>query len=323
MNERKTGKIIELVKDADGTAASESDIRALAHAEMEASGLSRAQVAREIGGVSSTTVSKWLRGLYGGDVDGVSARVATWLETRAEARRRDLTPAGLDRHVALGATRDIQAALAHAQAVGDVVLVHGPSGRGKTWAARHHCAGRSGAFYLSVTGACMTLAGLLARLAEAVGASRVRPSALEAETAIVARLADRGALIVIDEAHHLRAGQIDELRCIRDLAGCGLALIGDDAVRMTLARCPQVMGRIGMRVDLRTLAEADLAAVASGPLGRRPAADEMKILTAAARGPGGLHALRRLMARAWMLARAEQRERIAVSDLAAAAEEGA
>ena len=142
---------------------------------------------------------------------------------------------------ASGASRN-QAALSHAQAVGDVVLIHGSSGWGKTWAARHHCAGRAGAVFLSVTGACVTLSGLLHRLSDAAGAGGRHGSALEAETAIVSRLADRGALIVIDEAHHLRAHQIDELRCIRDMGNCGLALIGDDSVRMTLARCPQVMG---------------------------------------------------------------------------------
>ena len=318
--------VIELARlpaaQPGGNAPDPKDTVALAHAEMEASGTSRNQAAREIG-VSSTRLSKWLRGIYEGDVPAVTALVAAWLETRAEARRRDLTPAGLDRHVALNTTRDIQAALSHAQAVGDVVLIHGPSGRGKTWAAKHHCAGRAGAVFLSITGACVTLSGLLHRLSDAAGAGGRHGSALEAETAIVSRLADRGALIVIDEAHHLRASQIDELRCIRDMAACGLALIGDDSVRMTLARCPQVMGRTGMRVDLRSLGDGDVADIAAGPLGRRPRAAEMKVLSATARGPGGLHALRRLMARAWMLARAEGRDSIVGDDIAAAAEDGA
>ena len=78
---------------------------------MDAYALSNAKAAHEIGlGVSSTTLSKWLRGVYekdGGDVTAVTARVLTWLETRQEARARDLTPAGLDRHVELGVTEEI------------------------------------------------------------------------------------------------------------------------------------------------------------------------------------------------------------------------
>ena len=98
-------------------------------AEMEAYGLSIARAAREMGrGVSQTTLSKWLRGVYnrdGGDDEAVTRRVSTWLETRREARRIGHHGAGLDRHVDLGVTEEIEAALAHAQAHGDLVLVHG------------------------------------------------------------------------------------------------------------------------------------------------------------------------------------------------------
>ena len=130
---------------------------------------------------------------------------------------------------------------------------------------------------------------------------------------------------MIDEAHHLRAAQLDELRCIHDpeLAGCGLALIGDESIEMPLARCPQVIGRIGMRVELRRLEEADVAAIVAGPLGRRPNKRELKQLVAVARGPGGLHALRGVLAAAFMLARAEGADAIATEHLAAAIEDAA
>ena len=58
-------------------------------------------------------------------------------------------------------------------------------------------------------------------------------------------------------------------------------------------------------------------------LGRVPGKNEAKNLLAAARGAGGLHALRRLLARAWVLAQAAGSERIGAADLAAAAEGGA
>lgn len=300
------------------------DLREAVRAEMRAFNLSRSQASREIGeGVSSATLTRWLNGDYPGDVPAVEARIARWLETRAERARRSLGGAGLDRHAETAASEEIAAALAYAQAAGDIVLVQGPSGRAKSWTAKRHCEARASAFYLSVTGATVTLAGLLNRLADVVGAGPRHGSALEAESAIVARLSDRGALIVIDEVHHLKATLIDELRCIRDIAGLGLGLVGDDSVRMTLARCPQVTGRIGMRVDLKAVADEDVAAIAAGPLGRRPQARELKILTAAARGPGGLHNLRRLLARAWMVARADGREIIELADLAVAAEDSA
>ena len=301
--------------------ASGADLVAACRAEMEAAGLSISRASREIGeGVSNGTLSRWLRGEYEGDIAAVEARIARWLETRAEAASRSLGGARLDRHAETEASADIAAALAYAQAVGDVVLIHGPSGRGKTWTARRHCEARTAAFYIQFTRSTRTLNGMLYRLAETVGAGAQHASAQDAETAIVERLQGRGALIVVDEAHHLRAALIDELRCIRDVAGCGLALIGDNSIHLTLAWCPQVVGRIGMRVDLKHQREEDVAAIAAGPLGRRPAKGELKALTGTARDAGGLHGLRRLLARAWMVAHADGRDRIEAADIAAAVE---
>ena len=300
---------------------------AACRAEMEAANLSITDVAREIGaGVSTTTASKWLRNVYEGDVPAVTTRVLAWLRTRRETARRAMSAAGLDRHVPLGVTEEIEAVLAHAQAAGDVVLIHGRSGAGKSWALARYCAAHTPSFRVAMTGAVVTLAGLLSRVAAAVGAGQRHGSALAAETAIVGRLQGRGALLVVDEAHHLSPRLLDELRCIRDLAEIGLALVGGDELWSALAssaRCDQIVGRIGIRLPLGTAADAGRAR--SGRDGARaPAggAASRKRLVAAARGAGGLHALRRLLARAWLLARGEGRDRIGAEDLQTAAEEG-
>ena len=69
---------------------------------------------------------------------------------------------------------------------------------------------------------------------------------------------DRQALLVVDEAHHLRDKLLDELRIIRDRSGCGLALLADKSIGMALARCQQVDGRIGLKIDLATQPVADV-----------------------------------------------------------------
>lgn len=295
--------------------------------EMDAASLSIAQAAHQMGrGVSTATLSKWLRGVYEGDVPAVTERVVLWLATRSEARSRDMTAAGLDRHVALGVTEGIEATLGHAQATGDVVLVHGRSGCGKSWAVTRYCNGHTAAYQATMTDAVATIAGLLDRVAEAVGAGTGHPSALAAERAVVSQLEGRSALLCIDEAHHLRPKLLDELRCIRDLAGCGLAYIGEDDLWNALnksARCDQIIGRIGVRLPLGRAADADVLDLARSVLGRSPTKGERKHLAAAAHAAGGLHALRRLFARAWLLARAAGREDIQADDLAAATEQAA
>lgn len=289
---------------------------------MDRQKLSRNAAAKRIG-VSSATLSQWLSDKYSGDVPAVEAKVARWLQTEREAERLGLEAAGLDIHRDLGVTDEVAATLAHAQAVGDVVLIHGCSGAGKTWAARHYCRTHSSAYYVSMTCAVRSDLGMLGRVARAVGGHALYRSALEAETAVIERLQDRGALLVVDEAHHLSGRLLDELRCIRDEAGCGLALVGNDAVRMTLARCPQIVGRIASRLAKKSVGEGDVATLVSGVLKRRATAREVKIAHRVAAGPGGLHALRRMLERAWMAARIAGQDGIGIEDMEGASADAA
>ena len=297
------------------------DLRAAFQIELEQSGLSTARAADQIGRHASS-ITRWLNGTYTGDNDAVAADVERWLETRADAAKRSPDGAGLDRHAETSASRQITSALAYAHAAGDIVAIIGKPGRGKTWASERYCAGRTNAFYLSVSSAVFSLPGLLSLVGEAIGAGRHHRSALEAERTIIDRLRDRQALIVVDEAHHLRDKLLDELRIIRDRAGCGLALVADETIRMALARCQQVDGRIGLKIDLATQPMADVEDIAAGVLRRRPSKAELKTLNTVGKGPGGLHAMRRLLGRAWMVAQAAGRDAIEISDITAAADEG-
>ena len=310
------GKVTQL-----DTAPAQHDLRSAFKAHLDEAGLSIAQAAREIGRGEST-ISRWLNDVYTGDNSAVEALVARWLETQAEMAKRSLAAAGLDRYAETGVAAQVMGALAYAQAEADIVTIVGPSGRGKTRAAERYCATRSGAFYLAVSGAVFTLPGLLSEVSEAVGNTIAPRSALAAEKTVIRSLRDRNYLLVVDEAHFLRDSLLDELRIIRDRARCGLALVANESIEMALNRRDQIAGRVGLKLDLSAQPVADVEAIAAGPLGRRPDKAELKILTAAARGPGGLHALRRLLARAFMVARAEERERIAPADILIAADEG-
>ena len=302
-------------------ATEQRDLRAAFQIELEQSGLSTARAADQIGR-HAASITRWLNGTYTGDNEAVAADVERWLDTRADAAKRSLDGAGLDRHAETTASRQITSALAYALAAGDIVAIIGRPGRGKTWASERYCAGRTNAFYLAVSSAVFSLPGLLSLVGEAIGAGRRHRSALEAERTIIDRLHDRQALIVVDEAHHLRDKLLDELRIIRDRAGCGLALVADETIRMALARCQQVDGRIGLKIDLATQPMTDVEDIATGVLGRRPSRTELKTLNAVGRGPGGLHAMRRLLGRAWMVAQAAGRDAIEAADIAAAADEG-
>ncbi len=66
-------------------------------------------------------------------------------ELAASGITRAKAVAGLAAPADTEATRQISAPLAYAQAAGDLALIHGPSGRGKTWAAKCHCRSRADA----------------------------------------------------------------------------------------------------------------------------------------------------------------------------------
>ena len=79
----------------------------------------------------------------------------------------------------------------------------------------------------------------------------------------------------------------------RDRAGCGLALVADETIRMALVRRQQVDGRIGLKIDLVTQPTTDVEDITTGVLGRQPSRVELKTLNAVGRGPGDLHSARR------------------------------
>ena len=265
-----------------------TSVRDECQAALDEDGLSRNAASREIG-VSVATLSTWLNGKYKGDNDKIEAKAQRWLQTRREADQLTLKMAGLDKHRDLGVTDEVAAVLAHAHAVGDIVLIHGASGRGKSWAAARYCETHSNAYQVNATQAVKSVAGLLKRVADAVGAYGDHRSAMATEDAVIAKLLDRRAMLVVDEAHHLSAMLLDELRLIRDLSGCGLALIGDDAIRMTLGRCPQIVGAGCLTAGDRRAQRGRRRR----PAGRRDPAAAVKagnprggVLSA--RGPGGV-----------------------------------
>ena len=288
--------------------------------ELEASATTVAQAAREIGrGAGQATLSTWMRGEYAGDVAAVTLRVRRWIETRRAAAEHDTAGAGIDRHVDLDVTLRIQDTLALAQARGEIVVVHGPSGTGKTSAIRNYCENKSAAFYALMSPGVRTITGMLSKVADAIGEGAEHKSGLSAEDTVVKRLADRHALLVSDECQHLQPKLLDELRYLRDASGCGLALVGDQDLKRVVygaaTRRGQIVGRIADRLELKPTLKADVRKLGESVLGRAPSGPEMEILLGAARGDGGMHAMRRLLVRAWDFARNSGRTQIDADDL--------
>ncbi len=312
-----------LVKPVENEDASEGGdpiavTRSRFAAEVKANGISVAAAAREIG-VSSATASLFMRGVYSGDNKMVARQIKSWLTTRADRKALGLH---LDAHADLAVTSELMTDLATAQASADCLVVHGCAGAGKTYALRKYAESRSNVVVATMSPAVGTPMGVLSRLARVLHVGSGAANAAALEDVLVERLSGRGALLVIDEAHHLRPALLDEVRILHDRAGCGLALVGNDPLWPRLAgseRAAQIVSRVGIRRRLGSPSQSDLHTLASALLGRELGRKERSVITSMGRRAGGLRAVAKSMRDAHALARAEGRSCPSADDVAGAA----
>ena len=294
-------------------------IRARMRGHLETRGISLAEAARGIG-MSAPAVSSWLGGKYRGDNGRVGSLVERWLDTErslAEART-----GGRARHAELGVTLTVQALAAHAQANADLVLVYGAAGSGKTHALRRFCVERAGAFYVAMSPAVTTAAAVLSRIAQVLDVGAGVTTAARLELAVVEQLTGRDAVLVVDEAHHLTAALLDEVRCVHDVAGCGVVLAGNDPLWSRLAsgeRAAQLVSRVGARRRLHRPSEGDALTLAETLLQRAPQGKGRRAVLDAARGLGGLRAVAKLVAQGAVFARLDESDAVRDADLVEAA----
>ncbi len=305
--------------EPDAAAAADQTRQALRDI-LDRRGLSHKDVARQIGR-SDTTVSLWLRGEYKGNNEHVGQLVRRWLDTERDVQ--SLRTAGLvNRRADLAVTERITLVARHAQANADLAVVYGAAGSGKSWALEHYCDEHTGCCYTTMSPARTTPAAVLSRVAEKLGVGGGVTTAAGLERAAVDRLSVGPALLVVDEAHHLRQELLDVLRCVYDAAECGLVLAGNEPLWSRLAggdRAAQLVSRVGISCRLRRPAEQDVLELAKTLVGGPVRGAGRAAVLAAGRGMGGLRTVRKIVEQAHILARGDNRE-LNDQDLAEAAE---
>ena len=211
--------------------------------------------------------------------------------------------------------RDVRGLLAHAQANGRVVIVYGSAGAGKTTAAGAHRDDAANCWIATMSPAITTPSAVLARVADVLDVGiHGPPSAARLEAAVTgALLAVERPLLVVDEAHQLTPALLDQLRCVHDATGCGLALLGNEPLWGRLAageRSAQLASRVALRRRLRGRSDADALALAASLVGFDPEDGAREAVLAAGRHPevGALRAVAMLCERAALLARGADRD---------------
>ncbi len=272
--------------------------------------LTQAKISRE-SGLSSTTVSQWLGGTYGGDNAAVEEKLVRWHDqTQAQRAVNDRMPVAPE-YVETQTGEKVIAALRYAQIAGDISVVFGGAGLGKTSAIRRHVRTAPNVWLATMTPASASVVPALEEIADAVGASVTGGGASRLHRSICKRVNETAGLIVIDEAQHLSVAALDQVRSIHDATGIGIALVGNESVyaRMTggnrAAYLDRLFSRIGKKVHLRKSTTSDISAILDAwNIG---GSDCRAQLVEIAGKPGGLRGLTKVLRLGSMFAAAQSR----------------
>lgn len=244
------------------------DVRGQVLALIESKQASQAEVAREAG-MSSSAVSRWLKGEYPGDNAAQEEKLRLWLDQRARQTTFDM-PEGPGFIPTRTAERVI-AALSYGQMAGDLVVAHGPAGIGKSEAISHYMETRPNVWVGTMAPTMSSARACLEEVLYALGVRETRGiSSASMQRLAISRVEGKRGLIVVDEAQHLSLPALETLRAVHDAAKVGLALVGNEHVYARLtgngktALFAQLHSRIGRRESLRKPPVSDVDALAQG-----------------------------------------------------------
>ena len=140
--------------------------------------------------------------------------------------------------------------------------VIGAPGVGKTTVLQRY-ASEHRAPYVVVNPAQATMPRMLACICEALGEPTGTVAAASLHDRICMSLRwRRRPVLLVDEAQHLGAIALNELRCIHDEAGIPVMVAGNEDLRPHIAELAQLASRIGPRATLTATTAADVEAVA-------------------------------------------------------------
>ncbi len=218
--------------------------------------------------------------------------------------------------VATPTAKRIEAGLVYAQVAGDIAVIYGGAGLGKTSTARWYASNWPNAWVATMTPSTQAMAPCLERVLQACGVRAAYARAAALETALRTRVNGARGLLIIDEAQHLSLRALEALRGLHDVTGAGLALLGNELVYTRLtggrrsAEFAQLFSRVGKRVRLTQVDDGDVDALleAWGEKLARPG-DLRKAALAIARKPGGLRILTKTLRLAALIAGDEAVER--------------
>ncbi len=232
---------------------------------IEQNGYSINRIAKQIGksGYSAAVISQYLRGKYSGDVKKLEIEIENFLDREYEKKRvaRREIP-----FVETSASQRIFRAVRLAHIEGEIVVVYGNAGVGKTTSLKAYAEKYHDAILIEAD-LSFTTKVLLAKISKVFGGDEFG-SVNYLFNFVVGKLKDSGRVIIVDEAEHLPVRALDLLRRINDLAKTGIVLAGLPRLIHNLkgrrGENAYLFSRVGAAVNIGEMDEDDVKLIVKG-----------------------------------------------------------
>ncbi|ELN4045909.1 AAA family ATPase [Klebsiella pneumoniae] len=228
---------------------------------MTRKGYSQTQVAKAIG-KSTAVINQYLQGKYAGDVPAIDALARSFINREVEKEKSQKITA---RFVPTVTSRKGMDVIRYAHLDGDLNVIYGAAGLGKTMILREYAAQHRDALLIEADPG-YTARVVLEELCGLLGISK-RGNMHELSEACIAALRDSGRLLMVDEAENLPYRALETLRRIHDKSGIGLVLAGMPRLIINLkgkrGEYQQLYSRVGFALCIGdSLPQSDITDIA-------------------------------------------------------------
>lgn len=160
---------------------------------------------------------------------------------------------------------DVNIAVSFAKAAGDISLIYGDAGLGKTVSLKQYVKTHSDVIYIELKDCDKSVKGVSEKILSCIGKLQ-RGTDRVLVDAIIDYLKTNPKLIIIDEAQHLSLKALENLRAINDVTESGIVLCGNPTVYDRMhgrgqAYFAQLYSRIGIRRHIVEPSLEDITAI--------------------------------------------------------------
>lgn len=199
------------------------------------------------------------------------------------------------RFVETQTVKQIWTSMRFASLTESIAVVCGNPGVGKTEAAREYRRTNNNVWMITITPSCASVLECLTELAFELGMNDAPRRKGPLSRALRLRLEGTQGLVIIDEADHLGAEVLEELRLLQESTRTGLVLMGNHRVYSNMTggnrtvEFARLFSRIAKRTAINKTKKADVKAIADA--WQINGENELELLQQIAQKPGALRIL--------------------------------